>query len=318
MLNRQRFGHNDGVSGTPRLASQHVASVRLLRDNADYAFLVLIGIYSVARVLQVYRLGLSLATVIALHVIPIGLFAIVHGTRLYGWRRMTGFVGIALVVGNISENIGVRTGSPFGRYEFTPLMGPKLFAVPILLGIAYIGMAYLSWVLARIVVGAIHRTSAVCDVVLVPALAAVIMVSWDVSQEPVWSTVLRLWIWRDGGLYFGVPLSNFFGWYITVFVIFQLFALTLRYSSLRERRLPPHYWHQAVLFYAMSAAGNLVLLLPSERPKSVTDALGVRWATRDIIAACALVTILTMGLFALLAWRRLKQLTILPESDVGS
>ena len=313
MRNRQRLGHNDGVSGTPRLASQHGPPVRLPQDTADYTFLLLIGIYSVARALQVYRLGLSLATVIAIHVVPIGLFAILHGARLYGWRRMAGFVGIVLVVGNISENIGVRTGFPFGRYAFTPLMGPKLFVVPILLGVAYIGMTYLSWVLARIVLGAIHGTSAVCDLAFVPAFAALIMVSWDVSQEPVWSTVLRLWIWRDGGPYFGVPLSNFFGWYLTVFVIFQLFALSLRYSSLPEGQLPAHYWRQAVLFYAMSAAGNLVLLLPSEHPQSVTDAVGVRWATRDIITTCALITIFAMGLFALLASRRLKELTIRPE-----
>jgi hypothetical protein len=91
--------------------------------------------------------------------------------------------------------------------------------------------------------------------------------------------------------------------------------LSLRYSSLPERPLPAHYWHQAVLFYAVSAAGNLVLLLPSERLQLVTDAVGVRRATSDIIATCALITIFTMGLFVLLASRRLKKLTIQPEPD---
>jgi len=41
------------------------------------------------------------------------------------------------------SNLGVRTGFPFGHYSFTNLMGPKLFAVPILLGLAYVGMAYM-------------------------------------------------------------------------------------------------------------------------------------------------------------------------------
>jgi hypothetical protein len=47
--------------------------------------------------------------------------------------------------------VSLRTGFPFGRYEFTDLMGPKLFKIPLLLALAYLGMGYLSWVIALMI-----------------------------------------------------------------------------------------------------------------------------------------------------------------------
>jgi uncharacterized membrane protein len=57
------------------------------------------------------------------------------------------------------------------------------------------------------------------------------MVSWDLSQDPVWSTILRAWVWLRVGAYFGVPLTNFFDWFLTIYVIYQSFAVFLRRHS---------------------------------------------------------------------------------------
>ncbi|MGH9761719.1 MAG: carotenoid biosynthesis protein, partial [Blastocatellia bacterium] len=116
---------------------------------------------------------------------------------------------------------------------------------------------------------------------------------------------LHLWIWRDGGAYFGVPVSNFLGWYLTVWVFYQLFALYLRRSSIDSARLPSGFWRSAVLFYGVSAAGNILLVLPRAGFSSVTDAAGVQWNVSDITGTCALVSIFLMGAFCLLAWVRL-------------
>lgn len=78
-------------------------------------------------------------------------FALVHGARQFGLRGILALTAICFVVGNLVENIGVATDFPFGRYYFAGLMGSNLFNVSILLGLAYIGMAYVSWVLARLV-----------------------------------------------------------------------------------------------------------------------------------------------------------------------
>jgi uncharacterized membrane protein len=144
-------------------------------------------------------------------------------------------------------------------------------------------------------------------VVTLPLVAAFIMVAWDFSQDPVWSTILHLWIWQQGGAYFGVPASNFFGWFLTVYVFYQLFALYLRGRSMRLEPLPPGYWHVAVLFYAVSAVGNILLALPLAGPSVVSDPTGALWRVSDITGTCALVSIFTMGVFAVMAGVRLSE-----------
>ena len=149
-----------------------------------------------------------------------------HGAMLYRLRGMVTFLAICLFVGNIFENLGMRTGFPIGHYYFTDVTGPKIFAVPILLGFAYVGMAYLSWTLGALILGGPGTPLNGARVVTLPLVASFIMVAWDLSTDPVlWSTIMHAWIWRDGGAYFGVPVSNFLGWYLTVYVIYQCFAL---------------------------------------------------------------------------------------------
>jgi uncharacterized membrane protein len=53
-----------------------------------------------------------------------------------------------------------------------------------------------------------------------PAIASFIMVSWDLTIDPMMSTITGNWVWHNGGSYFGVPVSNFLGWYLTVYVFF--------------------------------------------------------------------------------------------------
>lgn len=232
-------------------------------------------------------------------------FALIHGARLYHFRGILTFASICLVVGNIFENLGVLTGFPFGRYYFTNLMGPKLFAVPIFLGLAYLGMAYLSWTLAHVIFGGMQSPLAGSRFLALPLTASFIMVAWDLSQDPIWSTVLHAWIWLRGGTYFGVPVSNFFGWYLTVYVMYQLFALSLRRYPTESNQLPSGFWRLAVLFYGVAAAGNVLLATARRGPSVVSDPTGVQWKVSDIINTCAVVSVFTMGAFALLAWIRL-------------
>jgi putative membrane protein len=218
-------------------------------------------------------------------------------------------MAMCLVVGNASENLSILTGIPFGHYYFTGLMGPSIFHVPILLGFAYVGMGYLSWTLGRLILGEARGPLAGSRVVTVPLAGAFLMVAWDLSMDPVWSTVMHSWIWLQGGAYFGVPVSNFLGWYLTVYVIYQLFALYLRRRAIhgysKGHSLPSGYWRMAVLFYGISAAGNLALI-PRAGISPVSDPTGAQWRVTSIVGASALVSIFVMGAFTLLAWLRLS------------
>ena len=58
-----------------------------------------------------------------------------------------------------------------------------------------------------------------------PLVAAFVMVAWDFSQEAVWANLVGAWRWHEGGAFFGVPLTQFLRLVLTVYLIYQVFAL---------------------------------------------------------------------------------------------
>ena len=278
------------------------------------ALSMLTVLYAGARFLQSFPDKFPMLVIVSLHVLPPALFALVHGAIPYRLRGILTFTFLFLLVGNIFENLSILTGFPFGHYHFTDVMGPQVFHVPILLGLAYVGMGYLSWTLARLILGDIKPKLTGTHLVALPLVASFIMVAWDLSMDPIWSTVVRGWIWHQGGSYFGVPVTNFLGWYLTVFFAYQLFALYLRKCPSYYRPLRPSFWKLPVLFYGISAAGNL-LVIPRTGLSVVSDSTGAQWKVNDIIGASTVVSLFTMGAFALLAWVRLTdQITEVRES----
>ncbi|MGB2664955.1 MAG: carotenoid biosynthesis protein [Candidatus Acidiferrum sp.] len=256
---------------------------------------------------------------VALHILPPLTFALVHGARIYGRRGILAFAGLYVVVGNVLENLSITTGFPFGHYVFTERMGPKISQVPILLGLAYVGMGYLSWMVARAILRERVGELSGWRVAMLPVLASVVMTAWDLAMDPIWSTVGRLWIWQQGGGYFGVPASNYVGWLLANYVIYQSFILILRRrgsgfaSQNGTESVPLSYWRTAVIFYALTGIGNLLLAVPTPRHPVVTDASGAAWRVSDITLACAVISGLVMGGFALCAWVRLGEGT--PEDE---
>jgi uncharacterized membrane protein len=259
--------------------------------------------YVTARISQIYTGRLPMLLIVVLHVLPPALFALAHGAALYRAKGIAVFAFLCLGIGTLAESLSLRTGFPFGHYYFTDVMGPQIFQLPVLLALAYLGIGYAAWILALLILGYADKPLSGMRVVALPLLASLIMAAWDLSMEPIWSTVDHAWIWQDGGAYFGAPLSNFFGWYLTGFLYYQAFALYCK-AGPTPAAPPRSFWRPAILFYAVCALGNLVLLkLPMAAPV-LTDAVGKRWATADILGTCVAVSLLIMTPFALLAWLR--------------
>jgi putative membrane protein len=258
---------------------------------------LILAAYACARLLEVVPHGLPSLAIVALNVLSSLAFALIDGARHYRVRGILVFAAICALIGNIAENLGISTGFPFGHYYFTSLMGPKLFQVPVLLGLAYIGMAYISWTLARQIAGSATHLLAV------PITGSFIMVAWDLAQDPVWGTVLHGWVWLEGGPWFGVPISNYFGWYATVFVMYLVFALYLRRNRQAESVSGNGVTARpAIVLYALCAIGNILQILRHADPAVVQDPSGQSWRVADISAASALISIFLMGAFAVFAW----------------
>ncbi len=265
-------------------------------------------LYAVGRIIQLYPETFSILLIVFLQVVPPAVFAVIHGSILYRIRGMFAFTVFCLGAGTICESLSLRTGFPFGHYYFTGLMGPKVLEVPILLVLAYLGIGYCSWVLSLLILGIRREPLTRTGIVALPLLASFIMVAWDCSMEAIWSTVDHAWIWRDGGFFFGVPLTNFLGWYFTAFSFYLAFALYCRANPVQSPPAARGFWRAAIVCYAVCAFGNLLVFRAGLFPHAVTDASGRRWLTMDILIACTLVSVLAMLPLAILAWHRLRAL----------
>jgi uncharacterized membrane protein len=274
------------------------------RRAVPFAIIAILAAYACARILEVFSGSIPHLWIVALDVFSAAAFAVVDGSLHYRWRTMLVFATICTVVGNVVENLGVATGFPFGRYRFLELMGPKVGYVPVLLGLAYIGMAYVSWMLACLILKAPASTATARYLIAIPLLASLIMTTWDLAQDPVWSTILHGWIWFDGGPWFGVPISNYVGWYANLFVIYLLFALYLRRRGPAASPSGAASLRPAPVFYALCAVGNVLQLASSSAHQTVADATGRSWSVSQIVGASALVSVACMGTFAFWAWRK--------------
>lgn len=263
-------------------------------------------VYAMARICQLYADRLPTLLIVLLHVVPPAAFALAHGSVLYGAKGISVFAILCLGFGTLAESVSLRTGFPFGHYYFTDVMGPKIFQLPILLAFAYLGIGYVAWILAVLILGYVGKPIRGKRVLALPLLASLIMLAWDLSMDADWSTLDRAWIWQDGGAYFGVPLSNFLGWFLTAYLYYQAFALYCRANPIPAAPSTPRFWLPAILFYAACALGNLLILKLPMAPPVVTDAAGKRWLTTDILGNCVLGSLLLMAPFALLAWLKVR------------
>jgi putative membrane protein len=121
---------------------------------------------------------------------------------------------VAGAVGFGAELLGVATGRPFGRYAYSDRLGPRVRGVPLLAAAAWALLARPAWVVA----GRLSARRAL----RVP-LAAGALTAWDVFLDPRMARE-EYWTWPDGGVYEGVPASNFAGWFATGLAAFAIVA----------------------------------------------------------------------------------------------
>lgn len=231
-------------------------------------------------------------------------YLVVHGRRTYSGRQLLSFVVLVFLIGWFFETVSLMTGFPVGNYHYTELMAPFLGHVPVSVMPAYCVMGYASWSMARLLLA---RTEWSPDNVLrfgVPVLAAMLMVVWDLSMDPLRATVEGRWVWSGGGVHFGVPLENYIGWAFVTWIMFQSFALvyTSRYEP-PARRVPAsarrYLWLSVPLVWAAFAGEYLLNPFVSERVDFVMVD-GAVMSVAEIFASIAFLTATTMLPLALL------------------
>jgi uncharacterized membrane protein len=141
--------------------------------------------------------------------------SICHAGFSKGWIWTLKFFAVTSLVPLLIETIGIHTGLPFGRYEYKPIMGPRLpLGVPAIVVLMWSGLLYVSTVFATafsLVFG--------CDQHLLTFIgsASVFVIGFDLLADPI-MVDNRGWVWkhqRQHFLWYGIPLENFVGWLFT-------------------------------------------------------------------------------------------------------
>jgi putative membrane protein len=134
-------------------------------------------------------------------------FYFYHSIKFKGGSFTIKFFAVSYILAFFIEFLGVHTGIPFGRYTYSSILGPELLNVPLAIPFLWSSLLYFSWIAGR---GKIVTSS-------------ILMVAMDLSFDPRFS--IHLWHWAVPGIYFGVPLSNFAGWFIASLSIFAVLLL---------------------------------------------------------------------------------------------
>ena len=122
-------------------------------------------------------------------------------TKFIVWLLFTYIIGFS------AEVIGVNTGLIFGDYTYGPVLGWKLMATPLMIGVNWVMLAYSSAVLVQQIFPKVSW-------IIKAVLAALIMVTLDFIIEPV-AIHYDFWQWTHET----IPLKNYLGWFFVALII---------------------------------------------------------------------------------------------------
>lgn len=176
---------------------------------------------------------------------------LMYGSAL-GWGRMLAFVVWGCVVGAAGELIGTTglftvngIALPFGEYHYTEWLGPKIAGhVPYFIPPSWFAMSIVSLDLARRVTKKRWRYI---------LLGTTFMVLWDVALDPAMNRAFPYWNYAADGFFFGMPFSNWVGWFGVTLVIM------VGYEWLRGNREVRSDW--APWVYALNCLFPLAISL---------------------------------------------------------
>ena len=205
-----------------------------------------------------------------------------------GWKKTLTFTAVGYLIAFLSEFASINTGFPYGWYYYIETTkGQELWVagVPFFDSLSYVFLAYCSYATALLVVSPIKawkwdvvtlETAVIRRSFAVLILASFFQVFLDIVIDPV-ALQGRRWFlgqiygYREAGVHFGVPLSNYGGWLVTSF--FLVLALQLIDAGLDRRvekpagvvNIPFRSLLGPVLYLSVIAFNLTVTILIGER-----------------------------------------------------
>jgi uncharacterized membrane protein len=170
-----------------------------------------------------------------------------------GWKKTISFTVVGYLIAFVSEYSSINTGIPYGWYYYidtTKMQELWIAGVPFFDSLSYVFLAYCSYTAALLTVSPIKtgswnlvslETRAIRRSFAVLLLGSLYQVFLDIVIDPVALQGNRWFLgqiygYRVPGGHFGVPLSNYIGWWVVSLVmVFALQRIDARVARNREK-----------------------------------------------------------------------------------
>jgi len=182
-------------------------------------------------------------------------FGIMHAGQRLGWSRSVLLVLFVFLMGLAFESVGVATGLIYGPYHYTDQLGPKFLGlVPYIIPIAWFMMIYPSYVIAERLSSNMKPNFR--RFLVIAAVGGLVMTAWDLAMDPL---MVRSgnWVWDGPGAYFGVPVQNYLGWWLTAFVALAIFQPMPRQNEITRNCPIPDLW--IVILYGITGLSTIIM-----------------------------------------------------------
>jgi len=216
-------------------------TIRMSIISLSIAFISLIFAFFSDNISSLF-FTVQISTLAVIHVFSLYVFIFIHGLKTLGKRDLVVFIILAYVISFLAEMAGVHYGLIFGSsYRYNVKLGVKIGGVPISIPGTWMTITYLSFSTVNLIVKPSMRRKMedrYLIILLLGILAAIdgiATTAWDLIMDPLsgssiindvyHKSVLDLWVWTEGGGYFGVPISNFIGWCLVSFTICIIFRI---------------------------------------------------------------------------------------------
>ncbi|MEM5789852.1 MAG: carotenoid biosynthesis protein [Syntrophobacteraceae bacterium] len=161
---------------------------------------------------------------------------VIAASRHIGWKRTLVFIPVGYTLAWISEFASITWGFPYGDYYYIhTTVGRELwvFGVPFMDSLSYVFLSYCSYSMALFLLSpvtissgtlAVHETRYERRSFQVLILGAFLFMMLDVIIDPVallgdrWF-LGKIYGYKFEGHYFGIPMSNFGGWFVVGLVL---------------------------------------------------------------------------------------------------
>lgn len=138
------------------------------------------------------------------------------------------------IMGFTVELVGVKTGVLFGNYWYGAALGPKLFHVPLMIGINWFFLTYS----AAIVVKNLFKNLSIQVL-----LGASMVTFYDFVMEPV-AMYTKMWSWQGNS----IPLKNYIMWFVLSALFIFVFS---KFSAKNKNPLAAHVLVLQFLFFVI-------------------------------------------------------------------